>query len=99
MQAIATKCIMDTEGNKYLKATAYAGSVKVLWDDALNLESNHDAAAKALILKLMWDAHGTWQRGSLALGSFVYVCADVATEVNITQADRKAALLARGAIK
>ena len=41
------------------------------WDDALNSEENHMAAARALIQKFGWK--GTWHGGSLGT-SMVWVC-------------------------
>jgi hypothetical protein len=74
MQAIETKFLGPTNyrGSR-VKAIAQAGSVTVPWDHALSTEANHDAAARALILR--WDWHGTWVRGGRADGKGnVYVC-------------------------
>ena len=51
--AIVTKYLgpTNTRGAR-VKATCDAGSVTVAWDYALNEEDNHNAAARALILKL-----------------------------------------------
>lgn len=79
MVAIVTTYIGPTNfrGSR-VKATApdtahdgqRAFSVTLSWDDALNPEQNHDAAASALALKYQWS--GTWNRGSLHRG-YVYV--------------------------
>jgi hypothetical protein len=74
MQAIETKYIGPTDHRgARVKASAEAGSVTVPWDHALSSEANHDAAARALILKYGW--HGTWVRGGRADSKGnVYVC-------------------------
>lgn len=56
MQAITTRYLGPTNyrGSR-VKATAQAGSLTIGWDDALDVEHNHDAAAKALRAKLGWD--------------------------------------------
>jgi hypothetical protein len=74
MQAIETKFLGPTNyRDSRVKASAEAGSVTVDWDHALSIEANHDAAARALILKLGW--HGTWVRGGRADSrGYVYVC-------------------------
>lgn len=63
-QAIITKFHGPTNvrGSR-IKATAAAGSVTVHYDHALNQQGNHDAAAKALALKLDWK--GAWYAGGL----------------------------------
>lgn len=55
MQAIQTKYICPTNyrGSR-VKATAQAGSVTLEWDDALDIEENHRAAAQALAVKMGW---------------------------------------------
>ncbi len=63
-QAITTKYIGATNhrGSR-VKATAYAGSVTVSWNDALGVEENHMKAAEALATK--WGWFGKWVGGSL----------------------------------
>ena len=74
MQAITTKYIGPTNvrGSK-IKATAAAGSVTLHWDDSMNSDNNHKAAAKALATKLGWD-YGDWIAGVVKDGSTVWVC-------------------------
>lgn len=65
MQAIETRYYGPTNfrGSR-IRATCEAGTVTVSYDYALDLEENHDAAARALIRKLKWtDRH--WVRGML----------------------------------
>lgn len=61
MQAIVTKYLGPTNyrGSR-VKATCQAGSLILPWDDALDVEANHDMAASALRTKLGWDlnVHG-----------------------------------------
>jgi hypothetical protein len=54
-QAIETKYIghSNTRGAR-VKASAQAGSITIPWDDALDTDGNHDAAARALAHKLHW---------------------------------------------
>ncbi|MBB3980109.1 hypothetical protein GGQ64_005356 [Rhizobium azooxidifex] len=63
-QAIVTKFLGPTNfrGSR-VKATASAGSVTVSWSHALNSQQNHDAAAKALAVKLDWK--GAWFAGGM----------------------------------
>ena len=62
-QAIVTKYLGATDfRGARVKATAYAGSVTVSWDDALNVEANHSRAAEALATKWGWT--GKWFGGS-----------------------------------
>jgi hypothetical protein len=55
MQAIETKYMGPTNyrGSR-IKATAYAGSITISYDDALSPEENHLMAAKALMAKFGW---------------------------------------------
>ena len=75
MQAIETKYLGPTNfRGARIKATAQAGSITVGWDHALNVEENHDAAARAFILRYGW--HGSWIRGAAPSNrGNVYVCA------------------------
>ena len=56
MQAIITKYLGPTNfrGSR-VKATCQAGSVTLPWDDALDMEENHDRAANARSAKLGWN--------------------------------------------
>lgn len=63
MQAIRTKYHPATNLTRArVSATAEAGRVILSWNDALDTEKNHDAAALALCRKFDW-------RGSLAAGT------------------------------
>jgi hypothetical protein len=79
-QAIVTKYLGPTNfrGSR-VKATASAGSVTVSWDHALDAESNHVAAAKALAVKYGW--RGEWTGGGTENG---YVFAEVGTSPEFT---------------
>jgi hypothetical protein len=74
-QAIVTKYIGPTnfKGSR-VKATAAAGSVTLHWDDALNSDDNHTAAAKALAARYGWA--GEWHGGGFERGN-CYVRADI----------------------
>lgn len=54
-QAIETRYLGPTNhrGSR-VKASAQAGSVIIHWDDALNTDDNHEAAAMALCRKYGW---------------------------------------------
>ena len=70
-QAIHTRYMgpTNTKGGR-IKATAWAGSVTVPYDHALNVEDNHRAAARALRAKLGWQ--GTYAQGGDAKGYGYY---------------------------
>ena len=76
MQAIETKYLGPTNSRgSRVKASCQAGSVTVGWDDALDVDPNHDAAARALIAKFGWQKHGKWFRGARPDNKGnVYVC-------------------------
>ena len=65
-QAIVTKYLGATNyrGSR-VKATAYAGSVTVCWDHALEVSENHAKAAQALASKWGWDKFNDFAGGSL----------------------------------
>ena len=72
-QAIETRYLgpTNTKGGR-IKATAWAGSVTVGYDHALNTDGNHKAAADALIAKMGWA--GTFAQGGNAKGDgYVFV--------------------------
>lgn len=74
MQAITTKFLGPTNcrGSR-VKASAQAGSLTLSWDDALDIDDNHAAAAIALANKLGWG--GQWVGGGLPGGEGnCYVC-------------------------
>lgn len=74
MQAITTKYLGPTNhrGSR-VKATCEAGSVIVGWDHALDSQGNHDAACRAMALKMGW--HGHWLGGGLpSTAGNAYVC-------------------------
>lgn len=63
-QAIITKFLPATNhrGSR-LKVTAYAGSITIPWDHALDVYENHNRAAKAFAIKFKW--FGCWYVGSM----------------------------------
>ena len=72
-QAIETKYLgpTNTKGGR-IKATAWAGSVTMPYDHALNAEDNHRAAALLLQTKYGWQ--GTFAQGANAKGDgYVFV--------------------------
>ena len=76
MQAIQTKFLPCTNyrGSR-VKAWAECGSITVEWDHALNVDENHERAAKALALKLDWinPNYGTLVGGCLPIGGYAFV--------------------------
>jgi hypothetical protein len=70
-QAIETKYIKATnsKGGR-IKATAWAGSVTLPYDHALDTETNHRKAAFALLLKLRWS--GKYAQGGNVKGDGYY---------------------------
>jgi hypothetical protein len=79
-QAITTKYIgpRNVRGSR-VKATSSSGlSVTIGWDDELDTDANHIAAARALATKLNWS--GQWVAGATAAGCvFVNVDRDTFT--------------------
>ncbi len=80
-QAIETKYIGPTNfRGARVKARAQAGSITIPWDDALDVDANHDAAARAFAEKYGWQ--GSWYGGAKADGTGnVYVCSRVVFNV------------------
>jgi hypothetical protein len=70
-QAIATKYLgpTNTRGGR-IKATAWAGSITVPYDYALDVKDNHKAAADDLIAKMGWT--GTFAQGGNTDGTGYY---------------------------
>lgn len=70
-QAIETKYLgpTNTKGAR-IKATAWADSVTLRYDYALDAQGNHKAAADALIAKLGWT--GTFAQGGNVKGDGYY---------------------------
>lgn len=65
-QAIVTKYLgpTNTRGAR-VKATAYAGSVTIPWDDAKDVDDNHYAAALALAFKFEWVRQHDLDKGAV----------------------------------
>lgn len=70
----------NTRGSR-VSAKCGAGRVSIEWDDALNSDANHDAAARALLTKLKWT--GTWARGSVADNAPGYVYVDTRDSITV----------------
>lgn len=73
-QAIVTKYFGPGVKGSRIKATAYAGSITVPYDAALNVERNHAKAALALANKYRWAGH--WFGGGLPNQGYVWTCVD-----------------------
>jgi hypothetical protein len=77
VQAITTRYLgpTNTRGGR-IKAKAWAKSLTVEYDHALNVEDNHREAAEALIAKLDWaKVGGVWHQGGHPDGSgYCFVC-------------------------
>lgn len=70
-QAIETKYLPATSNRgSRIKATAWAGSVTVPYDHALDATENHQAAADALIAKYQWQ--GDFAQGGNVKGDGYY---------------------------
>ena len=76
MQAIQTKYIgpSNVRGSR-VSAACQAKRIIVEWDDGLNSDDNHAAAARMLAQRLGWDKppYGTLASGCLADGTHVHV--------------------------
>jgi hypothetical protein len=70
-QAIETKYLgaTNTKGGR-IKATAWAGSITLPYDHALDVQENHKKAAIMLRRKLNWQ--GTFAQGGNAKGDGYY---------------------------
>lgn len=76
MQAIVTKYLGPTNSRPArISATADAGRVVVSWDHALDIDGNHEAAARMLAEHLGWLDGYTMVGGSLPriMGGNAYV--------------------------
>lgn len=66
MQAIVTKYLGPTNyRGARVKATCEAGTMTIPWDDALDVEGNHDKAATCLAWKFGWLDSFTLASGGL----------------------------------
>lgn len=74
-QAIVTRYhgAGNVKGSR-VKATAAAGSVTLQWDDGLQADQNHIAAAQALARKFGW--RGKYFMGGMPDGTRVFVSPD-----------------------
>jgi len=88
LQAITTRYFGPTNvrGSR-VKATCQAGSVTLHWDDALNADDNHLAAARALAAKFKWT--GKWHAGGLPDGSYAFVCSDIGGPAFVSYAEER----------
>jgi hypothetical protein len=70
-QAIETRYLgaTNTKGGR-IKATAWAGSITIGYNHALDTQDNHRAAANALIAKMGWS--GTFAQGGNVKGDGYY---------------------------
>lgn len=74
-QSISTKYVgpTNTRGSRVIATSASGHRMIVEWDDAINIDANHEAAAFALVSKLQWC--GSWVGGATKDG-FCFVCTD-----------------------
>jgi hypothetical protein len=74
-QSIQTKYIgpTNTRGSRVSATSASGHRIILEWDDALNTDDSHKAAAAALARKLDW--HGVWACGAAPQGC-VFVLQD-----------------------
>lgn len=65
-QAITTKYLgpTDHQGAR-ISVRCQATRITVAWDDGLDVEANHRAAALKLITRLGWDSARRWYCGAL----------------------------------
>lgn len=76
MQAILTKTLGLTNARSMrVLARAWAGTLTVQWDDGLDPEENHKAAARAFARKFNWndDDYGALVTGCLVSGDYCHV--------------------------
>lgn len=72
MQAIQTKYQGPTNARgSRVTARCESGRISLAWDDGLDAEDNHRAAANALLQKLDWS--GDWLGGGLIGDGYVFV--------------------------
>jgi hypothetical protein len=91
-QSIQTKYIGPTNarGSRVSAISASGARIVIEWDDALNTDENHKAAAMALARKLNWA--GTWHAGSTPHGCvFVQSTGDPYDSFTLGKAQRGAA--------
>lgn len=70
MQAIITKYLGPTDYKPArVRATCQAKSIIVSWDDGLDIDGNHDAAAHRLAGELGWLEHSSLAGGGLPDGT------------------------------
>ena len=64
MQAIVTKFIGPTNFRPArVRATSQAGSITHTWDHSLDVDGNHDLAARTLATRYGWLDHGVYLVG------------------------------------
>jgi hypothetical protein len=76
MQAITTKYLPPTNRRiSRVKAQCEAGAIVLNWDNALNVDENHAAAANALRDKLGWNSNNYGQLigGAMVGGGYCFV--------------------------
>ena len=77
MQAIVTKFCPATNSNgSRISVRCQAKRITVPWDHALDVQANHEEAARQLATKLGWLSYGQWIGGALPDDSgYAFVCA------------------------
>lgn len=95
MKAITTKFHGPTNsrGSRYSASDEGGNRVTLSADYELNSDGNHDAAARALCVKMDWTAHDL-VRGATKNG-YVYVFDAAWEHVQFTDAEKEAGKLAR----
>jgi hypothetical protein len=96
MQAIVTKYLPATNvrGSR-VKASCQAKSIIRSWDNSLNADQNHMAAAKELATMLGWN-YGDWVGGWPPDGKgSVWVCTDARNDERFTVETTKTTMGAR----
>ena len=64
-QAITTTYKTNSKGHGYIMVKASAGRLRVDWDSALCIESNHYQAGMVLVRKYGWDKYNDYIIGTL----------------------------------